>query len=530
MPLPDNGTAWPPRELDDITPFFDQWDAWYAGDQDRLEAVYQGQQAKAPRPSQLAGGIVGAVSRFFWGRPSSNPGESRRKLHVPIAADLCTAAADLVWSEAPSVKVEHEATQERLDTLISDGALSTLAAGAEVGAALGGHYVRVTWDVTVRPDAPFLTTVDADGALPTFRWGHLVAVTFWRVVRADGQQVWRHVEVHETERQGTDDIGVIRHGLYLGTKESLGRVVPLADHASTAGIIVGADSTVTTASRGLAVVYIPHIRPQRLWRRNPVGAGLGRSCFDGVEGLMDSLDETYTSWMRDIRLGKARLLVDNMALSDMGPGKGAAFDMDREIFTELNAPPGSLTNSKMIAQAEQFAIRHEEHKATARELMERIIHDAGFSLATFGLDNGAAGARTATEIVATQQRSFMTRDRMLRIIRPALGDVFEKLLAVDEAMFSTGVEVSRPEIEFPDGIQESMLTLAQTAMALKAAEAASTQTLVEMIHPEWDEDQIKEEVARILEETAPEPVPDPTSPDAVPGTDPTELADASVSG
>lgn len=245
---------------------------------------------------------------------------------------------------------------------------------------------------------------------------------------------------------------------------------------------------------------------------------------------MDSLDETYTSWMRDIRLGKARLLVDNMALSDMGPGKGAAFDMDREIFTELNAPPGSLTNSKMIAQAEQFAIRHEEHKATARELMERIIHDAGFSLATFGLDNGAAGARTATEIVATQQRSFMTRDRMLRIIRPALGDVFEKLLAVDEAMFSTGVEVSRPEIEFPDGIQESMLTLAQTAMALKAAEAASTQTLVEMIHPEWDEDQIKEEVARILEETAPEPVPDPTSPDAVPGTDPTELADASVSG
>ena len=69
---------------------------------------------------------------------------------------------------------------------------------------------------------------------------------------------------------------------------------------------------ISTGSPGLAVVYVPNQRPSS-WRNDPLGQHLGRSDLAGVESLMDALDEAYSSWMRDIRLGKARLL-DNTVL------------------------------------------------------------------------------------------------------------------------------------------------------------------------------------------------------------------------
>ncbi len=521
MPLPASGTPWPPVELKVITPKLAEWAAWWSGDPDALEDTYRGGRgAYRARPSQYAGGIIGAVSRFWWGRPILDSGaQSPRKLHIPIAADLCQASADLIYGEAPTFTVDDEATQVRLAELVDDGLLQVLAEGAEQGAALSGHYLRVTWDDTVSPDKPFLTVVDADAVLPEFRWGRLVGATVWHVVRRDGQQVWRHLERHELSPLGT---GIVRHGLYVGTESDLGHVVPLTDDPSLAGLAPQVvEDTIDTLSPGLAIVYIPNQRPQRnrSWRGDPIGCNLGRSDLDEVEGLMDALDEAYNSWMRDIRLGKARLLVAASALDDLGPGKGAAFDTDREIFAPLNSPPTATRDATTIAQAEQFKIRHEEHRATCLDLLERILSTAGYSPATFGL--GADGvAVTATEVRARQARSFATRDRKLRILRPALAQIVHKLLLVDADVFGAKITPSRPQVEFPDGVQESMLTLAQTAQALRAAEAASTGVLVRMLHPEWDDEQADAEVAAIAAEQAaatPPALPDPTSPTLIAG-------------
>ena len=519
MPLPNSGTPWPPKALAAITPTLAEHAAWWAGDTAGLEKTYQS-AAWRNRPSQYAGGVVGAVSRMWWGRPVLDGGaQSTRKLHIPIAADLAQASADLLYSEAPAFTVDNEQTQARLAKLVDDGLLQVLAEGAEEGAALGGHFLQVVWDDQVIPDHPFLAVVAADAAWPEFRWGRLVRVTFWHTVRAEGQQIWRHLELHELDGAGN---GVIRHGLYQGTAADLGIRVPLTDDPSTAGLVTDRlvdGDTIPTGSPGLAVVYVPNQRPQRRWRNDPLGQHLGRSDLDGIEGLMDALDEAYSSWMRDIRLGKARLLVNSSALDDLGPGQGAAFDTDREIFTPLAAPPSSSINSATIAQAEQFKIRHEEHRATCVALLERILSTAGYSPATFGLDDGSGTAQTATEVKARQQRSFLTRDRKLRVIRPALSDLLHKLLHVDAAIFGTPITPERPQVEFPDGVQESLLSLAQTAQALRAAEAASTETLVALLHPEWDAEQVQDEVNSILKEQAAAmpALPDPTDPTLVDG-------------
>lgn len=500
MPLPANGTPWPPRELRNITPTLDVWDAWYAGDPDGLTKAYQNNRAPKVRPSQLAGGVVGAVSRWFWGAaPASDT--PRQKLHIPVAADLCQASADLLFSEAPTIAVpepkQAAKTQDRLDELLGDGAHTVFAEAAEIGAALGGSFLRVTWDSEIA-DAPFLTAVHADAAWPEFRWGRLVAVTFWHVVHEDGQRVIRHLERHELR----DRVGVILHGLYEGTPENLGRAIPLTESQATAGIRVDAESMISTESPGLAVRYIPNQRPQRGWRKDPLGKDLGRSDLDGVEGLMDALDETYTSWIRDIRLGKARVFATREMLTDLGPGKGAMLDLDQEIFSPIGSGIGSLNQSGGAGTAQsfllpqQFAIRYAEHEATAKNLKEQILRTAGYSSQTFG-EGDFGNDVTATEVQVKQQRSFSTRDRKIRAWRPELAELAEKLLWVDQAIFGSKVEPQRLDVEFADGVQDSMLTLAQTAQALDAASAASRDTIVRLVHPDWDDDQVDAEVALI---------------------------------
>ena len=68
------------------------------------------------------------------------------RLHMPIAADMCQASADLLYAEPPTLGSDETAVQTELDLAIEGGLFTALASGAEIGAALGDCYLRVTWD------------------------------------------------------------------------------------------------------------------------------------------------------------------------------------------------------------------------------------------------------------------------------------------------------------------------------------------------------------------------------------------------
>lgn len=489
MPLPTADIAWPPRALAPALEAMNTWDIWWSGDPDRLERLYGGGHGGGPDPkrAQYAGGLVGRVARWWWGTPPA-PGERRTKLHVPIAGDICGGSANLLFSEPPKFVVGDPATQARLDEMVDDGMLATLQTAAEVGAALGGVYLRPVYDRDMA-DAPWLDAVHADRAVPEFRWGRLAAVTFWRIVHEDDGQVWRHLERHEP--------GSIEHGLYQGTKSKLGRPVPLEDHPETEGFaaVVTDEGLIETGYTGLDVSYTPNDVSRR-WRAVPELQHLGRSDLDGVEPLMDSLDETYASWMRDIRLGKGRIVVPDAYLQSSGPGRGASWNPDQEAYSGVNMLARGDGAQMTVAQ---FAIRVQEHRDTAEELVNQILRSAGYSGQTFGI--GGDVAVTATESNAKERRSMTTRGRKILRTRPGLGNAVHALLAVDRHVFGTRLTPQRPTIEFYDSVQEDPLSLANTADVLKRAQAASTETLVRMVHPEWDADMVAAEVGRILAET-----------------------------
>lgn len=505
MPLPTGG-AWPPEPLAPVYQRMASWSAWYSGSPDDLARTY-GAYSGTPydstglsrireHPSQYRGGVIGWFARWFWGEPFTL-NQKRTKLHIPIAADIAATSADLLFAEPPSVKVDDPTTQGRLDELIDDGVHATLLEAAEVCAALGGAYLRICWDQAVS-DRPWLDAVHADAAVPEFQWGRLAAVTFWRELSNADQVVVRHLERHEP--------GVILHGVYEGTPTDLGRPIPLSEIPETEKLADVVDETgaIPTGIKKLTAEYIPNMRPNRLWRSLPAAAPCGRSDFSGAEGLMDALDECYSSWMRDIRLGKARLLVPDTYLQSLGPGQGARWDPEREVYESLNmlGNPGD----NMITQS-QFAIRVQEHRETASDLMSRIVGAAGYETQTFGLQGENARPLTATEVMARERKSFITRSRKINYWRPALTSIIETLLLVDQAVFHSGVTPDTPDLEWGDGVSEDPTTTAQTAQMLHAAEAASTDTLVRMVHPDWDDPQVEAEVARIQAQQQPMNVP-----------------------
>jgi len=394
MPLPDNNAPWPPPGWRDIYTKYAEWAAWWSGDMVALSRVYSS-QAPPTRKGR------------FWAQEIRE--ERRVMLHVPIASDIASTSADLLFSERPTIRIPaaHEerspdgarTAQDRLIGLVEAGGVhNRLLEGAESAAALGGVIIGPVWDREI-VDMPILRVAQVDQAIPEFRWGMLVACTLWHRLPDDQSGVvWRHLERHER--------GHILHGLYRGTEDRLGQRVPLSARPETAGL---EDVIVLPAemSETLAVRYVPNMRPSRLWRGNPVGQYLGRSDYAGSEGFMDALDEVYTSWQRDIRLGKARLPVPEVWLERRGDGEWV-FDAEREIYAALNVDP--MASEGWRTQLVQPEIRWEAHSRTCLDYLDRIISAAGYSPQSFGLQiEGRAESGTALRI--RERKSLITRGK-----------------------------------------------------------------------------------------------------------------------
>ncbi|MEV0379797.1 phage portal protein [Nonomuraea sp. NPDC050643] len=511
MPLPERNQEWPPPAIRQEMRLYDTHGAWYAGDPDKLAQVYGGNQATPrmgmdpkgwDRPISRAGGYFGRMVRYFWGTPTPAAQARATKLHIPLAADIAATSADLLFSEPPTLKLRGKKGQQRLDSVLHEaGVYGSLLEAAELAAAYGGVYLRVGWDTTTA-DHPVVDALPPDAGVPEFHNGRLTAVTFWRVVYEDDRsgEVWRHLEKHEKGR--------IYHGLYLGDEDHLGKQMPLEEHPATAEFapLVDEDGGFDSGfERGLLVEYIPNMRPHRMIR----GTAIGRSDYAGVEPLMDALDETWTSWMRDLRLGKARIIVPEIYLTTAGRGQAASWDPDREIYSPLGGMLPSPQNPGGMITLSQFSIRVEEHSETSKHLVEQIVRGAGYSVQSFG-EGGEGQARTATEIHMQKHRSYSTRGRKIGYWTPRLAWLSEAMLAVDHAVFGTKVVAERATVEWPDGVMPDPESMGRTLDMLNRAQAVSLDTKVRWVHPDWDDVQIQAEKEKLRDELGLN-VPDPAT-------------------
>jgi hypothetical protein len=196
-------------------------------------------------------------------------------------------------------------------------------------------------------------------------------------------------------------------------------------------------------------------------------------------------------------------------------------DLDQEVYVSVDDQvKGPNTSMSDKIQVTQPAFNYLEYEATVKDLVEHIIQLSGFALQTFGIQTLRTEAdTTATEIEARERRTFLTRGRLIRTQTPHLARVVSKLLATDRAVFGTPNVDAPILVEFPDGVSESMLKLAQTVQTLFTAESASLLERVKILHPEWNDDMWDAEVTAIKTEFA--QVADPLALPASLPSDPT---------
>lgn len=515
------GQAWPIRPWDIAQRAWRENDAWYTGDTAALSRIY-GQGAGVERATHMVrdqaytGGLYGAVTsaarRAFWGRPVPL-GEERSRLHIPAAADVSTLSSDLLFSRQPRIAYGKDdqvpaQAQKRLALIMgSDESLAQMQQGGEWASAFGAVALVPVWDRDLA-DHVWWEPVAADVVVPEFRMGRLVALNCWTELR-DGNSatIYRHVARHEA--------GQILHTLYLGTDSNLGRVVPLADRPETAvyAPLVGKDG----AEANAILTGVPELvaewwlnAPAKQWRKTPQLAEAGRSDYvGGVKDAFDALDEAWSSWMRDLELAKARLVVPRAYLETRGRGRGATFDPDRSIYSPLDIPPGAAGQKAGDAiEMVQFDIRWEAHSNTTQALFRRILASVG--LGELDKETASATDRTATEVNVGSQSRNRTRDRKALYARPALASWSRKLMLLDAAIFPRhgGGDYPLPEVVFPAAPDQTPLQTAQTIGLLTAAQRQSREVSVRMQHPEWGEDEVTEELRRLEVEYP--PAADPT--------------------
>lgn len=488
---------WPPPAAAAAKPYYDEWLTWWAGDVEKLHDIYTGYSqvhTSRPRPSQYAGGTKGWLSRMWHGMPANGP---QRRLHVPAASDVSMISADMLFSDPPKLTLETDQAGVQgafEDMTRSAMLLPTLTEGAEMGSAAGGVYFRQSINVDISP-IPISEAILPDNAIPDWYGPFLRAVTFW--VNIDKGRHLRHVERHEMIGKKC----VVFHALFEGSTDKLGRRVPLIEgnaECQRLAKLVDAQGAIVTDATRLDVVYVPNVRPHRLLR----GTMLGRSDYQGAEGSMDALDETMSSWMRDIRNAKGRVIVPREYTRRAGgPGDGGAWDPEQEIYSAINAqaPGGEAPPALTIVQ---FAIRTQEHRDTCAAHWRTITSAAGLDTSDHDTENGPQ--QTATQVNDKGSRKRATRGKKINYWTPAL----EQIAWVMQEL--AGAAPARVKVEFPDSSSPDIMTMAQTLQFIAAADAASKQTLVEMLHPDWDKIQVDEEVARIMAAAPPAPT-DPTT-------------------
>ena len=436
-----------------------------------------------------------AKPKSFWRRPS------KQKVHVPIAADIAATSSDLLFGEEMQISAnddEEERLDEcqlRLEQIIQKNNFhALLCEAAESCSVLGDVYFKAFWDRENR-SCPMIRVIQGDSAWPEYRLGYLYAIHIFTSLKTETGAMNKTVvyRTHELYEHGR-----ITTKLFKGTEDTLG-----IEYEPSMLKQFGLTEKTEVPDDALLAIHIPNIRPNRMFR----GSYMGRSDFDNQRDLMDALDEAYSSWVRDIRLGKARLIVPAEYLRrspDELFGDGTrqipTFDFDEDVET-LTALDTSTNQGSVGILPTQPAIRAAEHAATCTDLIQKIVSGAGYAPQTFGINiEGMAQSGTALRI--REKKSYSTTAKKQAYWQDALEEFLTSIIHLDAKLYPGrgSTEKAHIHVRFSDLIAGDLPTTAQCIQLLTAAMSASTETKVRMLHPDWTLEQIHEEVKTIREE------------------------------
>jgi len=469
------GMSWPPMDLERYK--MQEHSTWYTGEAELLANFYFDHDLQ----NYMMLNYGTRNNNGFWARQIKN--DTNFFIHVPVANDLAETSSAFLFGETPLIRFNSDSEdmkepQSILDKMLTEsGFYQRLVEGAEVASAIGGVYLKVAWDSEVS-EYPIPTVVQCEQAFPKFKFGRLVCVDLVYEVSNDGATVHRLVETIEK--------GKITNTLYKGSSDNLGTKCSLSDCEATKDL----EETVDTADV-MTCFYVPNMLPNKLNRQSP----MGRSDYQGQETLMDALDETFSAWMTDVQIARGRIHVPSGYIKQIGENGKTKFNVDTMVYEEMDVDPTMMTKP---IEATQFEIRSQQFEQTCLNLLDRIITSAGYSPQSFGL-NIAGRAESGTALNVRERKSFATTSKKQTYWEPAIKGIVKSMCAIyNEFLGGKLVNELEVNVEFMDSVSNNLSEVSTSVKTLADAKALSTETKVRMVHPEWTNNQVQEEVERIL--------------------------------
>lgn len=468
------GMQWPPMDLERYK--MKEHSTWYSGEAELLANFYFDNDLQ--NYLQLNYGTRN--SNKFWARQIKN--QSDFFIHVPVANDISETSSAFLFGETPLVRFNSDSedmkdAQSTLDKMLTESRFyQKLVEGAEVSSAIGGVFIKIAWDSELS-EWPIPVIAQCEQAFPEFKFGKLVKVTLVYDVSNDGSTVYRLAE--------TITKGKIENALYKGSSDNLGHKANLRECEATKDL----KETVDTADV-MTCFYVPNMLPNKLNRQSP----MGRSDYQGQETLMDALDEVFSAWMLDVQIARGKIHVPSGYIKELEGGK-TKYNIDTMMYEELDVDPTAMTDP---IRATQFEIRSQQFEQTCLNLLDRIITSAGYSPQSFGL-NIAGRAESGTALNVRERKSFSTTSKKQSYWEPAIKELVTSMCVIYNSFlggnFTNDLEVN---VEFMDSVSNNLTEVSNSVKTLSDAKAISTDTKVRMVHPEWTDEQVQEEVERIL--------------------------------
>lgn len=371
-----------------------------------------------------------------------NPKATRTLFRMDTAKAICAELAGLVWSEQAEVSVSCTGNETEEDPLghwvagiLKDNAFYTkMQSFIEQGAALGGGalkaYVKVKRDANGNPikgtEKIVIDYCMADQFVPTAWDNAKVTEGFFVSRKAKDGYYYTRLEWHSWD----GDTYVIRNELFRSEEYKND---------------VGQDSQDILGIRYPLQAIYPELEPEvkinglnkslfEYWRtpiannvddNSPLGISIYGNSFDTLHGI----DVVYDSLIREIRLGKKRIIVPSSAVKmTIDPQTGVErryFDANDEAFEALAYDDPE----KLKIQDNSSGLRIEEHTQALNALLTTLCMQVGFSSNTFSFD-AKNGLKTATEVISENSKTYKTIKNFQDQLKPAIKGLIDNIISL----------------------------------------------------------------------------------------------------
>jgi hypothetical protein len=398
---------------------------------------------------------------------------------VPLARELGRYSAALLFSDP--AKITYDDNADMLDELLEVNGLDPFwQATAERVAIEGSGGLRVIRDDEVAEGLPYLTFVPEDRVLWKVVHGRAVqggiCVFEWRPENRLGQstEVWRLLESHEPF--------FVTREVWRGTVDRLGQPVPFESRPEEwAGLEEVQDT-------GLDVPTLIK------WDNTPSAA----SDIQGLELLLDRYDEGMSLLVDKARKSSPNVFVNRKLADEQGFVDLTQFILTQDAGGGKGAVKANLGDGTgRSVEVAQPGLQARDHIDFLRELREQIVTTAGYSAASWALDEGGI-PESGTALEKKLARTLSTRAAKERMAREAITNALAAMLAWHDGNGSPRqTRDYRVEVQFGTGLPFDASEKANELNIRKSAGFVSLRQALREQHPAWSEDQIEDEVEEI---------------------------------